>query len=337
MPLKLIRRKGRPHWYASGSIGGVRYVESTGTAKKPLAEAWLRNREREIERGVYLGEAAAATFAAAVLVYLEKGGERRFLKPLLDRFGPMLLSALTPAIVSAAAADLYGHAKPATVRRQFYVPLNAVMKQASEAKLCHPISFDAPKVKREPVAYADDKWLAAFMGEAHFRIAVTVLFLTLTGARVSEACRLAPSDLDLDRGEAVLRKTKSGKPRRVALAPVLVDGLRRAIVECAKEIDGGARVFGYADRFGVNQAIRRTCARAGIPYLSSHKVGRHAAAARLLAQGASLQAVRDAFGWASLSVVSDNYGHLEQQAIDAAVRGAASTVPALPTRKDGKG
>ena len=77
-------------------------------------------------------------------------------------------------------------------------------------------------------------------------------------------------------------------------------------------------------------AIERVCRKAGLPYLSSHKVGRHAFAARLLAQGQSLKLVQDAGGWATIQVVSEIYGHLEQQAIDDAVRGAGAGLAALP-------
>lgn len=331
MPLKLIRR-GKIY-YLSGSIGGQRYVESTRTGSKPHAEAQRVKREREILDGSYLGEGRATIFATAALVYLEKGGEGRFLAPILERFGKLRLAEITPALVSAFARDHYGHLAPATVKRHLYTPLNAVMSAAHRAQLGPLYRFDPPRVKRAPVQYADDRWLRAFFEHANFRVAAIVLFMTLTGARVSEACRLAPADIDLERGEAVLRITKSGKARRAPLAPVLVDALRRALDELATDIDGRRRVFGYASRWSVNPAIERVCRRAGIAYLSSHKVGRHAFAARLLAQGQSLKLVQEAGGWSQIQVVSESYGHLEQQAIDEAMRSAGANMPALPGPK----
>lgn len=324
MPLKLCKRKGSATWYARGTIDGHRYFESAGTTSRAHAEAWLRSREREILDRVYHGD-RSATFADAILVYIEKGGEKRFLKPLLDAWGPLRLAQITPTEVSRLARDRYGHMKPASVKRQLYIPLNAVMRAAHRANLAPLFRFDPPKVKRNPVVYADDRWLEQFFAAAHFQIAATVLFLTLTGSRVSEACRLAKTDVDLDRGEAVLRRTKSGKSRRLALAPILVDAMRGSIERASDD-----RVFGYASRWSVNQAIERVCARAGLQYLSSHKVGRHAFAARLLGQGKSLKLVQDAGGWASIQVVSESYGHLEQSAIDDAVRGAGAMMPALP-------
>ena len=64
--------------------------------------------------------------------------------------------------------------------------------------------------------------------------------------------------------------------------------------------------------------------------------GRHACAARLLAQGKALKLAQEAGGWAQIQVVSESYGHLEQQAIDDAVRGAGDSLPALPGPKGRK-
>lgn len=267
------------------------------------------------------------------MFYLEKGGEKRYLEPLILRWGNMRLASITPTEVSRAARELYPNHSPATTKRQFYTPLNAVMKAASKGNMAPLVRFDPPKIPRHQVVYADDRWLGIFYQHAGFQIAVTVLFMTLTAARVTEACRLAPEDVDLDRAEAILRKTKTGRSRRVALPPILVDGLRTAMKVCAKEINGKVRVFGYANRWSVNQAIERACKRAGLPYLSSHQVGRHAFAARLLAQGRSLKLVQNAGGWASIQLVGDVYGHLEQSAVDEAVRASEETVPALPAPK----
>lgn len=330
MPLKLFRR-GKV-WYVRGTIRGHRYDESTGTSSKPHAEAHRVNREREILDGEYLGT-KATLFAEAALLYMEKGGEARFLAPLIERWGASRLVDITPAEVSRFARERYAEFKPATVKRQLYTPLAAVMRAAHRANLAPLVTFEAPRVKRDPVAYADDTWLEQFFQAAHFRVAAIVLFMTLTGARVSEACRLTPADVDIERAEAILRMTKSGKSRRLSLAPVLVDALRRCIAETAEEIDGSVRVFGYAQRYSVNQAIERVCEKAGIVYLSSHKVGRHTFAARLLRNGASLKLVQDAGGWATIQIVSEVYGHLEQQAIDEAVRAAGALMPALPKPK----
>ena len=314
MPLKL-KKKGKT-WHVDGYINGDRHRESTRTSSRDHAEAFRRDLERDLEDRAYH---KSTCFADAVKVYLEKGGERRYLRPLMDNLEAMRLKDITPAIVSALSTQLYGHCEPGTVRRHFYTPLNAVMRAANRAQLCPLIVFDAPKAKRKPITYADDGWLRTFLEHAFARIALTVLFLTLTGARVTEACNVNAGDVDLARGFVILRKTKNGKARRVSLAPLLVDLLRQWIID-QRLFDPATPLFGYASRYSVNQAIERVCKKAGIPYLSSHKVGRHAFAARLLAEGKSLKVVQEAGGWGGIQILNENYGHLEQSMVDDALR-----------------
>src|SRR4026209_1671363 len=83
--LKLTQR-GKT-WHITGTLRGKRYRESTGTDSRPHAEALLSKRQSEIlDRDVW-GEKRTSLFAEAVVLYVEGGGEARFLKPLLDRWG----------------------------------------------------------------------------------------------------------------------------------------------------------------------------------------------------------------------------------------------------------
>jgi integrase len=56
-------------------------------------------------------------------------------------------------------------------------------------------------------------------------------------------------------------------------------------------------LFGFKQRHSLNQAIARACRRAMLPPMSSHKIWRHAFAARLLSQGSTLKNVKEAGGW----------------------------------------
>lgn len=317
MPLKLIK-KGKI-FHVTGTIDGRRVRESTGTANRDNAEAFRRDLERDIEDRTYKKDSAC--WAEAMTYYMEKRGDsqKAFLAPLFDHFGAMRLKDITPVVVSSYVQDNLSHLEPSSIKRVFYTPMNSVMRAGHQAQLCPLMRFEPPKVKRKPVEYADDQWLRAFLEHAHARIALTVLFMTLTGARVSEACRVALADVDLARGQAILRKTKNGKSRRVILPARLV-GLLQGWIESQRLDDQQAPLFGYAARWSVNQAIERVCIKAGIPVKSSHKVGRHAFAARLMAEGKGLKFLMEAGGWASIQIVAETYGHLEQSAIDDAMR-----------------
>ena len=255
MPLDLVK-KGKVY-HVDGRINGRRYRQSTRTRDRPRAEAFRRKLERDLEDRAYLG-ADAAIFADAVAIYIEKGGEGAHLRPLLEKFEAFKLKDITPAEVSRFAQARFAHMQPPSVKRYLYTPLNAIMRAAHRAQLAPLVRFDPPKFKRKPVEYADNHWLRTFLEFAHPRLALIVMFMTLTGTRVSEACRVTVGDVDLQRGTAVLRRTKNGKSRRVPLPPLLVGALRQWALGKART----APLFGYSGRWSVNQAIERTCAKA---------------------------------------------------------------------------
>lgn len=327
-----LYRRGKI-WHVRGTVKvpgqktGIRVRESTGHARLRDAESYRdKLREETIERALY-GAAATATFSTAVMIYLEKGGEKRFLKPIHDRFGHERLKDITADKVSAFALERYGHLAPQSVKRQLYTPLNAIMNKACRSLNIPAITFEAPKSQREAVRHAPPEWFPLFFQVAHFRIAAMVLFLTTTGARVTEACRLTIDDCYLDQLKVLLRKTKNGKPRIVPINETVARVIAGLIEQDGAE--PGDSVFGYSSRWSVNQAIERICTRAGIEYFSSHKLGRHAFAARLLMSGRTLKDVQEAGGWASISIVSEVYGHLEESAIQDVVRGQGSEVAGL--------
>jgi len=58
--------------------------------------------------------------------------------------------------------------------------------------------------------------------------------------------------------------------------------------------------------------------------MTSHQIGRHAFAARLLKQGKTLKQLQEVGGWSvdSMTMIARVYGHLETGATDTAVREA---------------
>jgi integrase len=339
--LKLTRRGTT--WHITGTLRGIRVRESTGTASKPHAEAVRAQREKEIlDRSVY-GEAVTATFAEAVNLYLDLGGSPRFLEPLVERWGAWRLQRITPLEVARAARDIYPDSAASTRKRQIYTPVTAVLNAAADAGLCTVPKLKPPKVKQPKVEAPDDAWIAALLAacgrpwpdgspgqakaaEARERLRGIVLYMTLTGARVSEATALRWRDVDLDRKTALLPHTKSGEPRLTVLPPdaeAAIQALRRR-QGSRGAVDPDARVFGYAARYSVRQALERAADAASLPRFSPHQVGRHAFAQRMLADGATLAEVAEAGGWADVKVVAQFYGHLERKTVNQAVVAAGN-------------
>ena len=62
--------------------------------------------------------------------YMESGGERRFVAPLLRYFGDMPIDQIDQQAINCAATAIYPDGAPATRNRQVYSPVSAILKFA---------------------------------------------------------------------------------------------------------------------------------------------------------------------------------------------------------------
>lgn len=305
--LILVRDRKSPNWYIRGTIAGQRIYKSTGTPDRAQAEAYRRKRDAEFFNALALGVEQPATWSQAVIVYLQKGGSDRYLAPLLERWKGKTLPQITQREVDDTARQLYPTAKPATLVRQLYGPVVSALRAAKHAEL--PGSFvplfQKPRVKREPVRYATDDHLRGLLVHCSGNVAAAILLMSFTGLRTGEVLRLQKADFEIRPGWVFVAKTKSGEPAMVPLP----DGWSYP--------EGG---FGFTTAQGFNKALRRAAKAAGLPYLSGHKIGRHAFAARLLNAGYDIQTVKEAGRWKTMAVVSQVYGHLQQRHVHQAMR-----------------
>jgi integrase len=227
MPYKLVAPKaGRwAHWRVRGTENGLYLDRSTKTGDRKVAQRVLSEWKTEAQQS-RSGSSIAPSFAAAAIAYMEAGGERRFLAPLLKKFGETLLSSLSQARIDAAAVELYPTATPATRNRQVYSPMSAILKRAGL-----PAAFRRPKGSQGTPRLA---WLkpeeamrlldAAEAVDARFGALCT--FLLYTGCRLSEALRLKWSDVNLEESFAYVGRTKNGDPRLAHLPEVVAVSLR---------------------------------------------------------------------------------------------------------------
>lgn len=292
---------------------GRRIRESTGTTDKleahqykrdleaRLVKEWTDEKEQKAKPVVY-------TFADAIELYLNKGGEKRYLIKLLERFGKKPLNEIGDVEVTQAAEDIYPGRSAATLNRQIYTPMTAIFRLAAQAKMCDPVKFVRPKQKKANVRAAPDKWIAEVVSQAEPRIAALIIFMTFTGARISEACRVKWTDLDMEKRFVTLQETKNGETRVVKLA--------EPVFQALSKLERSEPVFGYRSRSGAYPHIKLAIARAGVEEYKPHEFGRHAFARRLLSQGKTLKEVQEAGGWKSYRMVADVYGHMEKKNTD---------------------
>lgn len=302
MPLRLIKRGDV--WHVTGTVRGRSIRKTTGTSDKAAAEAIRVQWESEaLSRSVF-GDKAEATFAEAALMYLDAGGESRFIGKLATWFGTMKLRDITQYTVDECARVLYPDASNATRVRQVYVPVTAILRRASRANLCDKPDFTRPKVKHRERTVPNEEWWAKVLPECSDHLAALLLFLSLTGARISEATRLEWADIDEEAKTALLRQTKT-KPRLVDIPQPL--WTRMAAL---KRYD---RVFLFTHPNSYRKALKTACKRAGVRYHSSHEIGRHSFATALLRAGASIALVKELGGWETGRLVMGTYGHLERK------------------------
>jgi hypothetical protein len=155
MGLRLYKgRNGSPNYYMRGTVRGVYVDESTGTGKRTRAEEVRARRENEILETSIHGRAAVATFAAAVVSYLEHGGERRYMTPLIQYFGSRKLTEIDHAAIDECAKRLKPNAARSTINRQIHTPTSSVMKHASLRGMC-----EFRPVRRPRYVRGKTRWL----------------------------------------------------------------------------------------------------------------------------------------------------------------------------------
>ena len=241
MPYKLIAPKaGRwANFRVRGTQNGIYLDRSTGFADRKQAQRILTEWRAEAQRQAIAGPKKRTTFAEAAISYMEAGGERRFLAPILKHFGNIFIMDIGQSEIDAAAATLYPTAASATRNRQCYSPVSAILKHAGIDK-----SFKRPKgsqgTPRLTWLRPEEAMRLLDAAEAvDMRFGALCTFLLYTGCRLSEALRLRWQDVNLEESFAYVGRTKNGDPRAVHLPEVVGIPLRLLSRD-------GQRVFGLS-------------------------------------------------------------------------------------------
>jgi integrase len=311
MPLKLKRRPGRPHWYLHGTIRGITIRESTGVTDQKAAEAIKARREWEIVQRSVFGAEATATFIGAAVKYLEADGERLYLKPIIAKIGSMPLAKIDQGLIDKTAKELYPNGSPATLNRQVYTPIAAVLNHAAKRGLCTKRVIERPTLPLGRIRRLTFEEAERLIEACAHHLRPLVVFLLGTGARLSEALYLDWREVDLARGHVAFVDTKNGEPRGVPLHSRVVNELR-----VLRHREG--RVFRtqkgrpYAEKESgggqIKTAFRGACRRAGITDFSPHDC-RHTWATWHYAANRDLIALMKLGGWKSERMVL-RYAHV---------------------------
>lgn len=320
MPLKLSTYKDSPNWRCRGTVRGISFDRSTGTANRDAAEQIRIKWEAEIlDRSIH-GARATATFAGAFVSYARAGGERRYCRPLVEHFGETPLAHIDQAAIDAAAAALKPNAGPATRNRQIYTPMAAILHHAAKRGWTDYRRVERPKQPPGRVRWLDPDEAERLIEACAQHLRPLVIFLLGTGARLSEALYLDWRNVNLAARRVRFMETKNGEPRGVPLN-------ERVFVELANLDHRDGAVFRrpdgapYARRHDcggpVKTAFKGACRRAGIENFTPHDC-RHTWASWFYAATRDLGALMELGGWKSETMVL-RYVHLNPDHLAAAI------------------
>jgi integrase len=243
MPLTKFKRKDI--WYIRGTITvGERsksFYESTRLSDEGQAEIYRTRTEGRITEELLHGKKHMVTFEEAMVSYGESGGSPRFLGPLNERFGKLLLKSITQSDIDRAGREIYPAGNHETRNRQCYTPFIAVWNHAVGNEWAEPRKWKRPKkpkgtnvvaLKKQragthPVGYDRAAQFVAAMSPAPAML-MTALFFT--GMRPIELFGLEAEGVDVKGRWIVLTKTKTGEPRGIPMHEFLVP-LFTALVE----------------------------------------------------------------------------------------------------------
>lgn len=335
MPLKLFKgRHGSPNYYLRGAVRGQRVDESTGTSVRSKAEEIRAKRESELLEQSIHGRRAIATFASAALSYMEKGGEARYLTPLIEHFGTTKLSLIDQDAIDKCARILKPKAAQSTVNRQIHTPISSVLKHAAKRGWVEFKPLERPRQPKGKTRWLTVDEAQKLLRECTEHLAPLVTFLLYTGARLSEGLYLDWKDVYLHRAHVDLLDTKNGEDRGVPLHPLAVAALanlphRKGAVfrkpdgmPYPEKDDGGGQV-----KTAFQGAVRR----AGLKGtgVSPHTL-RHTWATWFYQEHRDLARLMELGGWKSLKMVQ-RYAHVNSSHNAASVNALPSLDPGIKT------
>ena len=259
--------------------------------------------------------------------------EGRLRNHILPAFGDVPIGSITPEDVRDWVAALVRDKglSAATVKAVF-LTASQVFDTAEVDRVigrspCVPMRRKLPRARvRTEMLFLDDDQVAALVGEVSDRYRALVLMAAYTGARAGELEALRTERINWLRrrynvveslaevgGRLSFGPTKTYETRWVPMPEFVASALREH-VEAFASPDGLVFTSGEGAPLRHRNFMRRhfkpAAARAGLPEQFRFHDLRHTAAALLIAEGATMEQVKQILGHSTIRVTSDTYGHL---------------------------
>ncbi len=308
LPRNLVQRKGRAGYYFRKKFHGRDVWVALGT---DLSEA--RDQLRKLQRQERMPRADVTVVRAAqhwLTQYVATARNekqqvmaasrvRKYIDPF---FGAMLLQRVTREDLRSYRLWLEKHEIKANTVGHILADVRCFLNWAEDAGLVDRSPFPRrimPRIQERPPDRLTDEEaeMLRALPEPHGFVCRLALG---TGLRWGELTRVQASDLE--RGMLTVHQTKSGKMRRVPLAPELLVEVKRRV----------GRLVGYSvlSPGSFAAAVRRaTC----ITRFHAHQM-RHTFACQWLERGGSLAALQQILGHASIET-TQRYGRISDDVV----------------------
>jgi integrase len=242
----------------------------------------------------------------------------RLVKWWVDQFGKTLLPEITPDEIRA---KLKPHrSKAAATYNRYLAVLSSIMdfatRQQEDDNVSEQYIDENPckKVRSQPlnnkiVRYLSDQEKPRLIRAAQAigdKFYLKVLMALTTGMRKGELDQLRWSDIDFDKGLALLADTKNGQPRHTPIPSITLDELKKH-----REIGNGLLFPSSTDSnkpFDYRKQWFKCLKDAHIEQFRWHDL-RHDTASTLARDGRTLKEIAEILGHKSL-ISTDRYAHL---------------------------
>jgi len=209
----------------------------------------------------------AVGFRDAALLYVQSGGEIRYLNRLIEYFGDRPVASIDQKAIDDAARVLRPTASTSTQNRQVHTPASATLKCAAERGLCMYRRIKRPVQIRVRIREVTREEANRLIRECSGSLRPFVVCLFFVDAGPGELLRLDWTQVDLD------RLTIKFRPRNGALRTEQLHARAAAVLRKLPHREGPvfrtATGRSYcAKRPSIKTAFRAACRRAGIEDLA---------------------------------------------------------------------
>lgn len=320
----VFRRKRKDaranRWYVEYSYGGKRIRRmAKGAETKTEAKAFLREIERQIDRGEYMPkkkkEVLFRVWAAWYLEWskLNKRSWKRdknFLDHLVPFFKRMVLKDITPRLIEDYKRKRKQEVSGTTVNRELSC-LKHMLNMAIDEGII--VQNPVKKVRFFPENNTIERILTPsekerLIAESKGYLRVFIIIALNTGMRKGEILSLKWSQVDFTRGFIKAEQSKSGKTRTIPMNSLVGSTLRELI----QEAESKEYVFWNPKTnkhiMDVKKGFKKACEAAGIKNLRCHDL-RHNFASSLVESGVDIVTVSQLLGHSDINLTAKRYSH----------------------------